>query len=55
MKTASYATETAKDNQHPYTIGRRELCDKEVLIEIDYCGVCHTDLHFVNNGWGMTE
>ena len=24
-------------------------------MEIEYCGVCHTDLHFVNNDWGMTE
>ncbi|HAD21426.1 MAG TPA: hypothetical protein DCF87_04850 [Opitutae bacterium] len=22
---------------------------------MDYSGVCHTDLHFVNNDWGMTE
>ncbi|MBL6826995.1 MAG: alcohol dehydrogenase catalytic domain-containing protein, partial [Opitutales bacterium] len=55
MKTASYAAEAVKDILHPYTIERRELHDKDVLIEIDYCGVCHTDLHFVNNDWGMTE
>ena len=55
MKTASYAAEAAKDILHPYTIERRELHDKDVLIEIDYCGVCHTDLHFVNNDWGITE
>jgi len=36
-------------------IERREPCNSDVLIEIDYCGVCHTDLHFVNNDWGITE
>lgn len=55
MKTASYAAKAANDSLHPYTIERRELHNKDVLIEIDFCGVCHTDLHFVNNDWGMTE
>ena len=36
-------------------IERREPSSYDVLIEIDYCGVCHTDLHFVNNDWGITE
>ena len=36
-------------------IERREPSSSDVLIEIDYCGVCHTDLHFVNNDWGITE
>ena len=55
MKTASYAAHTAKENLQPLTIERRALKSTDVLIEIDYCGVCHTDLHFVNNDWGMTE
>ena len=28
--------------------------DKDIEIEIMYCGVCHSDLHFVRNDWGMT-
>ena len=30
-------------------IERRELSADEVLIEILYCGVCHSDLHQINN------
>ena len=45
----------AKENLQPLTIERRALKSTDVLIEIDYCGVCHTDLHFVNNDWGITE
>jgi uncharacterized zinc-type alcohol dehydrogenase-like protein len=26
----------------------------DVSIEILFCGVCHTDIHFVENDWGMT-
>ena len=55
MKTASYAAHTAKEILQPLTIERRALKSTDVLIEIEYCGVCHTDLHFVNNDWGMTE
>ena len=55
MKTASYAAHAAKESLQPLTIERRALKSNDVLIEIEYCGVCHTDLHFVNNDWGMTE
>ena len=55
MKTASYAAHAAKEILRPLTIERRALKSTDVLIEIEYCGVCHTDLHFVNNDWGMTE
>lgn len=33
-------------------IQRREVKDKDVEIEILYCGVCHSDLHTVRNDWG---
>jgi len=55
MKTASYAAHASKECLQPLTIERRALKSTDVLIEIEYCGVCHTDLHFVNNDWGMTE
>ena len=55
MKTASYASHGVKEKLQHHTIERRSLKAKDVLIEIEYCGVCHTDLHFVNNDWGMTE
>ena len=55
MRTASYAAHASKEFLQPLTIERRALKSTDVLIEIEYCGVCHTDLHFVNNDWGMTE
>ena len=55
MKTVSYAAHAAKECLKCFTIERRDLKNKDVMIEIEYCGVCHTDLHFVNNDWGMTE
>ncbi len=26
----------------------------EVVIEILYCGICHTDIHYVQNDWGRS-
>lgn len=39
----------------PFELERREVQENDVYIAIDYCGVCHSDLHFVKNDWGMSE
>jgi uncharacterized zinc-type alcohol dehydrogenase-like protein len=36
----------------PTTIQRREVGPRDVLIDISYCGVCHTDIHTVRGEWG---
>jgi len=38
----------------PMQIERRALRPDDVAIDIAYCGVCHSDLHFINNDWGST-
>ncbi len=37
------------------TIPRREPTETDVQLEILYCGVCHSDLHFVRNEWGSAQ
>ena len=51
---AAFAASAVGARLAPFTIERRPVGPRDVLIEIDYCGVCHTDLHFVNNDWGMS-
>ncbi len=36
----------------PHTITRRAPGPTDVAIDIVYCGVCHSDLHFVKGDWG---
>ncbi|OYZ11328.1 MAG: hydroxyacid dehydrogenase [Bdellovibrio sp. 28-41-41] len=36
----------------PHTIERREPGANDVMIKIDYCGVCHSDIHTVRSEWG---
>jgi alcohol dehydrogenase (NADP+) len=38
----------------PYSIERRSPKPHDVEMEILYCGICHSDLHYAKNEWGMT-
>ena len=52
ITTAAYAAADAGSPLAPHTIARREPRAGEVLIEILYCGVCHSDLHQARDEWG---
>jgi len=39
----------------PITIERRDFGPKDVLIEIHYTGICHSDIHNARNEWGRTK
>lgn len=51
----AYAAESATAPLTPAAIQRREPTDLDVKIEILYCGVCHSDIHFARNEWHFTE
>lgn len=51
MITPAYAALSAKSPLVPYQLKRREPSSDEILIEIDFCGICHSDLHQINNDW----
>lgn len=52
IKVHGYAAEQAKAPLGPYTFERRNPGENDVVINIQYCGVCHTDIHQVNDEWG---
>jgi len=52
LKTAAYAVQNATAPVAPFSIERREPLDHDVLIDIHYCGICHSDLHQARNEWG---
>ncbi|MBT2734760.1 NAD(P)-dependent alcohol dehydrogenase [Bacillus sp. ISL-7] len=43
---------SAKEPFEKTTIERRELRPDDILIDIKYCGICHSDIHFAYNEWG---
>ncbi|MDN3904789.1 NAD(P)-dependent alcohol dehydrogenase [Arthrobacter sp. YD2] len=53
MTTArAYAATSATDPLVPTTIERREVGPHDVLIDIAYAGICHSDIHTVRGEWG---
>ena len=51
MRTKGYAVQTAESKFEPFEFERRELGAKDILIEILFCGICHSDIHQVRNEW----
>ncbi|MET0394725.1 MAG: NAD(P)-dependent alcohol dehydrogenase [Chitinophagaceae bacterium] len=47
-----YAAQSAASPLTPYDFERRELREHDVLIDILYSGVCHSDLHQARDEWG---
>jgi hypothetical protein len=55
LPTRGYATRGATLPFEPFSFDRREPRPHDVLIQIAYCGVCHTDIHTARNEWGGTR
>ncbi|QFT85414.1 NADP-dependent alcohol dehydrogenase C 2 [Halomonas sp. THAF12] len=54
-ETKAYAAFSADKPLAPFTFERREPRADDVAIEILYSGVCHSDLHFARDDWGMSR
>lgn len=51
----AYGAQTSDAPLKELNIERRGLNSKDVKIKIDYCGVCHSDIHTVRNDWGGSK
>ena len=54
MKSFGYAAHSVGSPLEPFSFERRELRDNDVAMDILYCGVCHSDLHYVKDDWAKT-
>jgi alcohol dehydrogenase (NADP+) len=52
-KTKAYAAMAVNAPLAPYSLERRKPREHDVVIEIKYCGICHSDIHQVRNEWGQ--
>jgi uncharacterized zinc-type alcohol dehydrogenase-like protein len=52
MNVHAYAAPAAGQPLAPTTIERRAVGPNDVLIEVEYAGICHSDIHTVNGDWG---
>ena len=55
LPTRGYATRAATLPLEPFSFERREPRAHDVVIEILYCGVCHSDIHTARGEWGGTR
>lgn len=51
LATKGYAAENPTAKLAPYSFERREPGEHDVLIDIKYCGICHSDIHQTRNEW----
>ncbi len=52
LSVKAYAAPSATEPLVPTTIQRRDVGPKDVLIQIRYAGICHSDIHTVRGQWG---
>jgi uncharacterized zinc-type alcohol dehydrogenase-like protein len=51
IQTHGYAAQSAGAPLAPFSFERCDLRERDVLIEIQYCGICHSDIHQARNEW----
>jgi alcohol dehydrogenase (NADP+) len=51
-KTPAYAAASAGAPLAPFTVERRDPGPHDVVIDILYCGICHSDIHQARDEWG---
>ncbi len=52
MKTRGYAVLQAKAPLVPFEFERRELSANDVAFNIEFAGICHSDIHQAREEWG---
>lgn len=55
MTIQAYAAHKARGKLEPFEYELGSLKPDEIDIEIEYCGICHSDLHMLKNDWEITK
>lgn len=54
IKAKGIAAYSPKESLRPYSFDRRDPKDHDVVIDIQFCGICHSDIHTAKSEWGET-
>ncbi|PJZ76193.1 NAD(P)-dependent alcohol dehydrogenase [Leptospira neocaledonica] len=52
IPSKGYAAAVSKAPLAPFQFDRRDAKDEDVVIDIQYCGICHSDIHQARDEWG---
>lgn len=55
IKVSGYAASSASDPLKPFSFERRDPLPNDVVIDILYCGICHSDIHTARGEWQGTH
>ncbi|MFT6550973.1 MAG: putative zinc-type alcohol dehydrogenase-like protein [Zhongshania marina] len=55
IKSQAYAASAADLPLAPFEFERREADSRDLVLELLYCGVCHSDIHYARNEWGYSR
>lgn len=55
MKISAWAAPKARSGLEPFAYEAAPLGASDVEIRISHCGICHSDLHLINNDWGSSR
>ncbi len=51
IQSRGYAAQNATSPLGPFSFERRDPGPRDVVVEVDFCGVCHSDIHQARNEW----
>lgn len=51
IQSHGYAAQQSTTPLAPYSFTRRDPKEHDVVVEIEFCGVCHSDIHSTRNEW----
>jgi uncharacterized zinc-type alcohol dehydrogenase-like protein len=54
VESYGYAALAARDTLQPFAFERRDPGPRDVTLEILWCGICHSDMCFVDDDWHMS-
>src|SRR5580658_6851806 len=52
LQSKGYAAQSKDSGLAPFSFDRRDPGPNDVVVEIAYCGICHSDIHQVRDEWG---
>src|SRR5438034_7358800 len=51
IATRGFATRSPEARFEPFNFVRRTPGPHDIVIDVDYCGICHSDIHQAKNEW----
>lgn len=55
MQVHAHAAREAKQTLSPFEYQTPTLGHQDVRIEISHCGICHSDIHLIDNDWAISQ